>query len=74
MSGGALRGARVVLVFDSLELGGAERQGLLLAHHLAREDGAAVQVWGFDRPGALTAHCDALDIPWRVVPAPLRPH
>jgi glycosyltransferase involved in cell wall biosynthesis len=70
VSAGALRGARVVLVFDSLELGGAERQGLLLAHHLAREDGATVQVWGFDRPGVLTAHCDALDIPWRVVPAP----
>jgi len=64
----ALRGKRVIFVFDSLEMGGAERQGLLLAAHLSREGGAAVQVWGFDRPGALIALCEALSIPWRVVP------
>ena len=62
----SLRGARVIVVFETLELGGAERQGLLLARHLQREAGARVEIRGLQHPGALTQLCDALGIPWRL--------
>lgn len=66
----SLRGARVVVVFETLELGGAERQGLLLARHLQRESGARVEVRGLQHPGALTRLCDELGIPWRLESCP----
>ncbi|HTL35470.1 MAG TPA: glycosyltransferase [Kofleriaceae bacterium] len=58
---------RTIFVFDTLELGGAERQGLLLAKHL-RERGSHVQIWGLTgEPGPLAALCDDAAIPWRAV-------
>ncbi len=60
-----LRGKRVVFVFGSLDLGGAERRGLLLAEHLQKKVGADVRVVGLnDTPGRLSALCDQLGIPW----------
>jgi glycosyltransferase involved in cell wall biosynthesis len=64
----ALAGRRVVVFLNNLDLGGAERQGLVLARHLVREERAAVEVWGFDGPGPVTELCDEAGIPWRVVP------
>ncbi len=66
-----LKARRVVFCFGSLELGGAERQGLLLAEYLKTVIGAHVEVWGFHGPGRLSALCDAKEIPWRIVPFPL---
>lgn len=64
-----LRGKRVVFVFGSLDLGGAERRGLLLADHLQKSAGAVVRVIGLsDAPGRLSTLCDQLGIPWSGVP------
>lgn len=68
----SLRGARVIVVFETLELGGAERQGLLLARHLQREAGARVEIRGLQHSGALTELCEALGIPWRLEHLPWR--
>jgi glycosyltransferase involved in cell wall biosynthesis len=71
-AGGAstLCGARVVIVIGSLELGGAERQAILLARHL-REQGAEVEVWGYGEPGRAAELCDEHGIAWRSAPIPL---
>ncbi|CAH2032041.1 glycosyltransferase family 4 protein [Trichlorobacter ammonificans] len=63
-----LMGRRIVILFGSLEMGGAERQGLLLADHLQRIEGAAVQVWGLGAGHAVAEQCDRLGIPWRLLP------
>lgn len=66
-----LAGARVIIVLGPLELGGSERQALLLARYFKREQQADVQVWGtIGAPGRLAALCDQYDIPWRIVPLP----
>ncbi|QXE85921.1 glycosyltransferase family 4 protein [Geomonas nitrogeniifigens] len=60
-----LRGKKVVFVFGSLDLGGAERRGLLLADYLQKCTGAVVQVIGLnDTPGRLSSLCDQLGISW----------
>lgn len=64
----ALFGRRVIVFFNNLDLGGAERQGLVLARHLAREEHAAVEVWGFSGPGRVAELCDEAGIPWHVAP------
>lgn len=66
-----LKDKRIVFCFGSLELGGAERQGFLLAQYLKDTVGAQVEVWGFHGPGHLSVLCDAKEIPWRIVPFPL---
>jgi glycosyltransferase involved in cell wall biosynthesis len=65
----SLTNLKIVLLFGSLELGGAERQGLLLARHLKEHQAAAVQVWGLGAGrGAVADQCEAWGIPWRAVP------
>lgn len=60
-----LKNKRVFFVFGNLELGGAERQGLLLARCLKDEYGADVHFWGLnDEPGRLSRLCDESGIPW----------
>lgn len=60
-----LRGARILFVFGNLELGGAERQGLMLARFLKRTHGADVRVLGLqEAPGRLSQLCDEEGIPW----------
>lgn len=57
----------VIFVFDTLDLGGAERQGVLLARYL-KSEGARVEVWGLTgKPGAVATLCDESEIPWRAV-------
>jgi glycosyltransferase involved in cell wall biosynthesis len=67
-----LRGRRVVFVFGNLELGGAERQALILARHLAEHEQATVEVWGFNRSGPVAGICEQHGIRWRVVPYPFK--
>lgn len=60
---------KVLLLFGNLQMGGAERQGLLLARHLHEQQGALVQVWGLGRgSGPVADQCDRCGIPWRAVP------
>ena len=63
---------RVVFVLGNLELGGAERQALILARYLAEHEQADVEVWGFNRSGPVADICEQHGIKWRVVPFDLR--
>ncbi|PYS84883.1 MAG: glycosyltransferase [Acidobacteria bacterium] len=63
-----LDGARVIVVLTELEMGGAERQALLLSRYLAHEENAKVQIWGLGRqPGRVAEACEESGIPWRLV-------
>lgn len=64
----ALEGKRIIFVFGSLELGGAERQALILARYLSGYARVAVEVWGFNHPGPAAALCERHGLVWRVVP------
>lgn len=64
-----LAGKKVLFLFGDLQMGGAERQGLLLARHLHQQQGALVQVWGLGRgTGPVSEQCDQWGIPWQAVP------
>ena len=63
---------RVVFLLGNLELGGAERQALILARYLSERERADVEVWGFDRAGPVADICEQHRIKWRVVPCELR--
>ena len=63
---------RVVFVLGNLELGGAERQALVLARYLAEQQQADIEVWGFNRAGPVAEICEQHRIKWRVVPLELR--
>ena len=65
-----LRGRRVLIVLEHLDLGGAERQAMLLARHLAGPAGARVEVWGMRPPGRVAEMCKGAAIPCRSVPLP----
>ena len=62
-----MKGQRVVFVLGNLELGGAERQALILAKHLVDHEQADVEVWGFNRTGPVADICEQHGIVWRVV-------
>jgi len=49
MTSPTLADKRIIILFGSLEMGGAERQGLILARHLKADQQADVQVWGLGR-------------------------
>lgn len=63
-----LNGKQIIFSLEGLELGGAERQILLLANYLIHSCGAKVQIWGFRDPGRTVELCEAQGIPWRYVP------
>ena len=70
-SNSTLKGRRIVFVLFNLELGGAERQALILARHLFEREQAMVEVWGFNKSGPVAESCEQIGIPWRIVPFPL---
>ena len=63
-----MKGCRVVFVLGNLELGGAERQALILARYLSEHELADVEVWGFNRSGPVAGICEQHGLRWRVVP------
>lgn len=64
-----LKGRRVVFVFASLDLGGSERRGLLLADYLHKRMGAQVRIVGLgDQPGRVSELCDELGLEWSGMP------
>ena len=65
-----LQGRRIVFVLGNLELGGAERQALILARYLSEHEQAVVQVWGFNKTGPVAAMCERHGLPWRVIQFP----
>jgi hypothetical protein len=65
-----LHGRRIVFVLGNLELGGAERQALILARYLSEHEQAVVQVWGFNKTGPVATMCDRQGLPWHVIQFP----
>lgn len=65
-----LKGRRIVFVLGNLQLGGAERQALILARYLAEHEQANVQMWGFNTTGPVAEICDRHGLPWRMIPYP----
>lgn len=64
----SFKGRRIIFALGSLELGGAERQALILARHLSVCEGADVEVWGFNLSGPVAAICKRHGLGWRVIP------
>lgn len=63
-----LKNIRILILFGSLDMGGAERQGLLLARYLKERESASVKVWGLGGGnGPVAEQCDKLGIPWKSV-------
>ena len=62
------RRVTAIFIFDTLELGGAERQGVLLATYLRDHCDVDVVVYGLTgAPGRLAQLCDERGIRWRAV-------
>lgn len=61
----SLAGRRVLVLLESLELGGAERQAIHLARYLQEYEDAVVQLWGWGLPGRAADLCYRLGLPWR---------
>ncbi|HEX2271924.1 MAG TPA: hypothetical protein VHH35_20440, partial [Pyrinomonadaceae bacterium] len=70
VSKSTLTGRRIVFVLFNLELGGAERQALILAKHLVERERATVEVWGFNKSGTAAQICEHLGLKWCVVSFP----
>lgn len=62
-----LHGKRIIIVLSSLELGGAERQALLLGRGLARDYGAEVEIWALGQTGAAADLCRDYQLPWKTM-------
>jgi glycosyltransferase involved in cell wall biosynthesis len=65
-----LKDRRIIFVLGNLELGGAERQALILAKYLSEHEEAQVEVWGFNKSGPVAEICEQHKIPTRVIPFP----
>lgn len=59
---------RIIIVLGSLELGGSEKQALLLANYLIKEKKADVRVWGLNAEGRASDLCSEWNIPWKISP------
>jgi len=64
----SLAGKHIVICLESLELGGAEQQALLLARCLREQYHLNISVVGFSNPGRAADLCDEYGIPWRIIP------
>lgn len=65
-----LHGRRIIFVLGNLELGGAERQALILARYLSEHEQAHIEVWGFNKSGPVAEICAQYGLPTRVLPYP----
>jgi glycosyltransferase involved in cell wall biosynthesis len=72
LANSTLAGRRIVFVLFNLELGGAERQALILARHLVEHEHAAVEVWGFNKSGPVAKICEQLGVSWRTLWYPFK--
>jgi hypothetical protein len=71
LAGPRLAGRRVLLVLESFELGGAERQAAMLASDLESRHGAAVEVWGLGAEGRASSIFREAGIACRSIPVRL---
>lgn len=61
-----LQNQRVVFVLPTMDVGGAERQALLLGRLLKDRHGCDCEFWSFSGPGPLAELCEQAGIPTRV--------
>jgi glycosyltransferase involved in cell wall biosynthesis len=54
---------KILFFISTLELGGAERQALMLAEHLQSE-GHDILLWGYGKPGKAAVICEEKKIAW----------
>ena len=66
----SLANHRIIFVLGNLELGGAERQALILARYLSEHEQAKVEVWGFNKSGPVAQICEQHGLRSRVVAFP----
>ncbi|MBN2078874.1 MAG: glycosyltransferase [Spirochaetes bacterium] len=69
--GHRLAGKKVLFIFGSLELGGAERQGFLLSQYLRESQDVIVEVYGFGGRGKLSDMCEKNGIAWQSIALPI---
>jgi glycosyltransferase involved in cell wall biosynthesis len=62
-----LNGEKILFLLPSLEMGGSERQALMLAEYLSAHHDARIEVWGVSGRGLLVKECDRLGFAWRVL-------
>ena len=58
---------KIIFLTISLDLGGSERRAITLAKYF-KQQGADVEIWGFNGPGLLSQICEEASIPWKLVP------
>lgn len=63
----SLKKKRILIFLRSFEIGGAERQAMMLANYLKREEKAKVAVWAYSPPGPILKLLDK-DIPHKSIP------
>lgn len=59
---------KIIFVLGNLELGGAERQALLLASYLHEQMGAKVMVLGLGPPNRVSELCGNMNLAWQSAP------
>lgn len=62
-----LKDKRIIIVQQSVEMGGAERQGLHLAVWLVKNCDAKVEYWGFQTWGQVALKCEESGIRCRLI-------
>jgi hypothetical protein len=62
-----LNGKKILFLLPSLEMGGSERQALMLAEYLAAHHDVQVEIWGVSGRGLLVAECERLGFSWQVM-------
>lgn len=67
-----LRSKRIVFVLNSFNIGGAEKQALLLARYLQHTQKAEVQIWAFGSKGPLINICESYGVFWYRIPINLK--
>lgn len=60
-----------IFLLNGLDLGGAERQAILLAQALRQHGGWSAEVLAFGAPGAGATLCERYGLPWSIVQQPL---
>ena len=61
-----LENKKIIIFLCSLELGGAERQAILLANHLRNHEKADVHVWAFSTTGTAVDQLKECNIPFEI--------
>ncbi|MDF2452260.1 MAG: glycosyl transferase group 1 [Bacteroidota bacterium] len=62
----SLSDKKIIIFLDTLLMGGAEKQAILLAGYLKNTEKSNVEVWAIDRAGKGAELLDELGVPWKL--------